>query len=183
MAYSYSFSHRCVFLDRDGVLNREIGDYILRQEQLEISPIADELKALKEGGFLLIVATNQGGIDKGLYTRQWVLDIHEQMQKAFSGVLDGLYYSPHHPVFSRSYLSKPDSMMFEKAIARFGIDPAVSWMIGDKERDLTPAKSLGMKCILLDAMPCPDSVADYVCFSFGQAAQVILEQSALLPQT
>ncbi len=162
-----------MFLDRDGVLNVEIGDYICREDQLVLPDIANELKALKNQGFILIVATNQGGIAKGLYSREWVFEIHDKMQHQFGFVLDELYYAPHHPSKSRSYLSKPDKMMFEKGIAKFDIDPLQSWMIGDKERDLIPAKSLGMRCILLAHELQTPTVADWVCRDVAQAIAVI----------
>jgi D-glycero-D-manno-heptose 1,7-bisphosphate phosphatase len=168
---------KCVFLDRDGVLNVEIGDYITKDEQLIFPDIKDDLKVLKDSGFLLIVATNQGGIDRGLYSREWVFEIHERMQQEFGFVLDELYFTPHHPSLSKSYLTKPASMMFEKGIAKFGIDPTQSWMIGDKERDMIPAKSLGMRCILLNDKPVEETVADYVCRDFSQATRFILSNS------
>ena len=61
---------KCVFLDRDGVLNRERGDYTYKLEDFEVLPgVPEALALLKENGFLLIVVTNQAGVAKGLYQR------------------------------------------------------------------------------------------------------------------
>jgi D-glycero-D-manno-heptose 1,7-bisphosphate phosphatase len=61
---------KCVFLDRDGVLNRERGDYTYTLEDFEVLPgVPEALALLKQNGYMLIVVTNQGGIAKGLYTK------------------------------------------------------------------------------------------------------------------
>ena len=71
------------------------------------------------------------------------------MNKSIGNLLDAIYYSPYHPKISESLSRKPDSIMFEKAISRFNIDPSNSWMIGDSERDLIPAVKLGVKTFYL----------------------------------
>ena len=140
---------KCVFLDRDGVLNAELGDYIQNIEDLIIPEgVPEALKALKKAGYLLIVITNQAGIDKGLYGPDLVYAIHEQMQNASDGALDDLYFCPYHPDFSGKSLSrKPDSLLIEKAIAKYGIDAAQSWMIGDRARDMEAGKKVGLNTI------------------------------------
>lgn len=140
--------NKAVFLDRDGILNEEIGDYVWTLENFKIVPgIVDVLKELKSKGYLLIVATNQAGITKGRYTRQDMQKCHELFQEQSGGLIDHFYFAANHPSFSESLLRKPDSLMWEKAIAKFNIDPAQSWMVGDKERDLIPAKKLGIKTV------------------------------------
>src|SRR4051812_6709768 len=120
----------CVFLDRDGVLNAERGEYTFRTEDFEILPgVPEALKLLKESGFLLIVITNQAGIAKGLYTKENVFACHEKLQKACGNLIDALYFAPLHPSVSESLSRKPDSLMLEKAIAKFNIDPENSWLV------------------------------------------------------
>ena len=150
--------NKCVFLDRDGVLNKELGCQVTQAEEFEvIKNIKEPLKALKEAGFLLIVITNQSGIAKGDYGPEFVLECHARIQDACGGLLDDLYFAPGHESVSKSLSRKPDSLMFERAMAKHRIDPANSIMIGDKERDLIPAKKLGMGAILIS----DDQTSDY----------------------
>ena len=140
----------CVFLDRDGVLNAERGDYTYRTEDFEIlSGVPEALKLLKENGFLQIVITNQAGIAKGLYMKEHVLACHEKLQQACGNAIDAIYYAPMHPSVSESLSRKPDSLMLEKAIAKFNIDPERSWLVGDRKRDLEAAGKVNVKAILV----------------------------------
>ncbi len=140
--------NKAVFLDRDGILNVERGDYVWTLEDFKIVPgIIDVLKELKAQGFLLIVVTNQAGITKGRYTREDMKACHDFFQKESRDLIDHFYYAAGHPSVSESLLRKPDSLMWEKAMAKFDIDPKQSWMVGDKERDLIPAKKFGIKTI------------------------------------
>ena len=164
--------NKCIFLDRDGVLNRDYVDYVYSAEKLEILPgVGEALTSLKRAGYLLVVITNQSGIAKGIYTREQMHECHQIMQNAFNHQIDYFYYAPGHPSVSESLSRKPDSLMFEKAIARFNIDTNLSWMIGDKERDLVPARKLGIKTIQVDY---DDSrMADYHAKSLPDALEII----------
>jgi len=143
-------NNKCVFLDRDGVLNRERGGYTFLLEDFEILPgVVDGLKRLKDAGYLLVMVTNQSGISKGVYTREQMHACHDKLQYACGHMIDHIYYSPYQPVISEGLTRKPDSLMFEKAMAKFDIDPLTSWMIGDKDRDLIPAKKFNMSTVLL----------------------------------
>jgi len=139
---------KAIFLDRDGVLNEERGDYVWLLEDFKIvSGIIDVLRELKSKGYLLIVVTNQAGIAKGRYGHEQVKQCHDYFQEQCGNLIDQFYYAPGHPDYSESLMRKPDSLMWEKAMAKFDIDPLQSWMIGDKERDLIPAKKFNLKTI------------------------------------
>jgi D-glycero-D-manno-heptose 1,7-bisphosphate phosphatase len=60
-----------------------------------------------------------------------------------------IYYCPHHSEIENCLCRKPESLLFEKAIARFNIDTGQSWMIGDSERDIIAAEKAGLKSILI----------------------------------
>ena len=142
--------NRCVFLDRDGVLNKELGYQITDIEEFElVEGLKESIHQLKSAGFLLIIITNQSGIAKGYYDEQFVIDCFELIQNECNHQIDDMYFAPGHESVSKSLLRKPDSLMFEKAIAKYHIDPEQSWMLGDKERDLIPAKKLGIKTALI----------------------------------
>lgn len=165
----------CVFLDRDGVLNEEIGRHVVKPEEFKIKEgVPEGLRHLKSAGLLLVVITNQSGIARGYYDEAFVWHCYEQIQQACGGLLDGQYFAPGLDNFSRSLMRKPDSLMFEKAIARFNIDVTASWMIGDKERDLTPARKLGIRTIHLTNEVKSD-FADFKVDHFEQAVDRVLE--------
>lgn len=144
---------RAVFLDRDGVINRERGEHTWRLEDFEILPdVPAALRALQDAGFRTIVITNQSGIGLGLYGHADVARVHGYLHDHLSkhGVyLTGLYYCPHHPSGGACLCRKPGSLLFERAIARYGIDSAGSVMIGDRKRDLIAAQAAGVRGILV----------------------------------
>jgi D-glycero-D-manno-heptose 1,7-bisphosphate phosphatase len=142
---------KCIFLDRDGVLNEEIGSYVFKKEDFKIvQGVPEALKQLKDAGFLLIVITNQSGIAKGLYTRKEVMDCHEILQKECNYLIDDIYYCPHHEDYdTASLLKKPGSLMIEKAIAKYNIDITQSWMIGDQPRDIEAGNKVGLRTIFI----------------------------------
>src|ERR1700752_69200 len=104
--------NKAIFLDRDGVTNREIGNYITSVDLFEMNPnLGEVLKEFKEKGYLLIIITNQGGIAKSMYTHEILADIHNKMNRSLTEqgiLLDDIYYCPHHPDFSKCLCRKPD---------------------------------------------------------------------------
>ena len=169
--------NKCVFLDRDGVLNKELGSYAFRKDHFDvIESVPSSLKKLKEAGYLLIVITNQAGIIKGLYKDEDVDLCHSILQESCGGLLDDLYFSPYHPDYTNSLSRKPKSLMWEKAIAKYSIDIEKSWMIGDKESDLIPAKSLGISTIRIfrDEQKPFETIASYQCYTVEESLPYIL---------
>ena len=143
-------TNKAVFLDRDGVLNNETGDYVWELDHFIISPgVPVSLARLKAAGYYLVVVTNQAGIAKKLYTAVEVQACHAKLQAACGGALDALYFSEAHPSVSESILRKPGSGMFEKAVARFRLDPAQCWVVGDRYRDMEAGASIGVRGIMV----------------------------------
>lgn len=166
---------KCVFMDRDGVLNQEIGRHILKIEEFIIpEDVPNGIKRLKAAGYKLVVVTNQSGIARGYYDDQLVEDCHDQLQKVCEHAIDQFYYAPLVDSVSKSLMRKPDSLMFEKGIAKFNVDANASWMIGDKERDLVPAKKLGIKRIQIMALVEESELAEYRVHTFSEAVDLIL---------
>ena len=147
-------SRKAVFLDRDGVIvNNSTHYHIWKKEQLQINPgIGEALRGLQEKGYMLIVVSNQGGAGKGLYTAADVDELHRELldRLASNGVhIDAVYYCPHHDEVEKCLCRKPLPLMIEKAMARFGIDPSASWIIGDSERDLQAGRAAGLRSVLV----------------------------------
>ncbi|MBF0441189.1 MAG: HAD family hydrolase [Oligoflexales bacterium] len=135
-----------VFLDRDGVINKDEG-YVCNIEQIEIiDGIPEALSELKAMGFLLIVITNQSSVARGFCSEKDVVVLHEYMRNFFKtkyGVtIDAFFYCPHHIKGTvREYsivceCRKPGTKMLEDAKAMFDIDLSASFLIGDKPSDI-----------------------------------------------
>jgi D-glycero-D-manno-heptose 1,7-bisphosphate phosphatase len=143
----------CIFLDRDGVINKERGEYtFLTKDFCILEGVAEALRLAHEANFLLIVITNQGGVDRGLYSKEDVMNCHHYLQTETGSLIDDIYICPHHPTKTESLMRKPDSLMFEKAIAKWGIDLEHSYMIGDADRDLLAAQKVGVKGLLVKSV-------------------------------
>ena len=148
--------NKAVFLDRDGVLNKELGDYVCKLEDFHVlEHNFSALKELQDRGYLLIVITNQGGVAKGWYSEETLAKMHQHLKDTYTqnGVhITEIYYCRHHPLHNGNCLCrKPGSMMLEKAIARFNIDKTKSYFIGDRERDVIAGEAAGITGILIDS--------------------------------
>ncbi|MGB0166514.1 MAG: D-glycero-alpha-D-manno-heptose-1,7-bisphosphate 7-phosphatase [Luteibaculum sp.] len=140
-----------VFLDRDGVVNQERGKHTFKAEDFVwVDGFWDGLISLQKAGFRFGIITNQSGIAQGFYGHAEVEYLNQIIHKEANrnGLeIDFIYYCPHHPNFSRCLCRKPSRLLFERAVHQFQVDVANSWMIGDKERDIIPARELGFKTL------------------------------------
>lgn len=147
--------NKAVFLDRDGVINKETGQYTTCIEDFIINEgIGESIKLLKDSGFLVIIISNQGGIAKSLYSHEDVLEMHLKLCEHlynYNTAIDDFYYCPHHPDTGICLCRKPDSLLLEKAIARYNISIGESYFIGDSERDIEAAKKVGIKGIKINS--------------------------------
>lgn len=146
--------NKAVFLDRDGVINNDEGKYyIYNPEQFVINNgILESIALLKKHQFLVIVISNQGGIGRGLYTKEDTEKIHQlfvNTVKKNGGNIDEIYYCPHHESTGNCFCRKPNSLLIEKAIARFKIDKKNAYFIGDSPRDIEAANKAEIIGILI----------------------------------
>ncbi|MDB9711585.1 HAD family hydrolase [Pelagibacteraceae bacterium] len=146
--------NKCVFLDRDGVLNKDVG-YISKIKEFEIYPFtAKAIKLLNDQGYLVILITNQAGVGRGLITLKQLNSIHmylKKMIKKNKAIINDIYFCPFHPTHGigkykkNTQDRKPGSGMIKKAVKKWNIDINNSFMIGDRKKDLLSAKGAGVK--------------------------------------
>ena len=137
---------KTIFLDRDGVINKEV-NYLHKVDDFEfIGGIFDACLHFQSLSYKIIIITNQSGISRGYYTEsdyqkvtQWML---KQFQYKNVNILD-VFHCPHGPD-STCDCRKPKPGMFLKAKAKHNTDMEKSWMIGDKERDIIAANKAGI---------------------------------------
>lgn len=149
---------KAVFLDRDGVINHDLG-YVSRWEDFVFLPGAIEgMKLLQSAGYMLVVVTNQSGIARGLFDESDYenLTSRYRMYLENQGIrLSGVYHCPHHPDFSESACDrccqcrKPMPGMFFRAFKDLTIRPDSSLMIGDRPSDLKAAYRAGISKLYL----------------------------------
>jgi D-glycero-D-manno-heptose 1,7-bisphosphate phosphatase len=145
--------NKAIFLDRDGVIIKERGEYNFKSEHIEyVEGIEDALRFLALKGYLLIIITNQGGIALGLYDHPDVEAVHLLIKNHFIdhqvNLLD-IYYCPHHPTISSCICRKPDILLFEKSMEFYHISPENSYFIGDQETDYEAGLKAGLRTILI----------------------------------
>jgi D-glycero-D-manno-heptose 1,7-bisphosphate phosphatase len=150
---------RAAFLDRDGVLNVDRG-YVYQPSEFEWIPGAPQAIArLNQAGYRTIVVTNQSGIARGFYTPDHMFALHAWMAaqlRPHQAQIDAFYFCPHHPEATlpayrmKCACRKPDSGMLSQAIADYSLDPAASFLIGDKESDCQAAAGVGVRSYLFE---------------------------------
>ncbi|MFW9936249.1 MAG: D-glycero-beta-D-manno-heptose 1,7-bisphosphate 7-phosphatase [Candidatus Thorarchaeota archaeon] len=142
-----------IFLDRDGVINKEV-NYLSNPDDFEFIPGSIEaLKILKELNFLLIIITNQAGIARGFFTEESLKKIHDKMNKILqenSIKLDEIFICPHHPDFTGPCdCRKPSPGMIFKAKEKYNIDLRKSFMVGDTLKDVKTGIAANCKTVLV----------------------------------
>ena len=147
--------NKVIFLDRDGVINREIGNYISNLKDFVINDgLEQALDIWSREGYSFAIVTNQGGISKALYNTKDVEHINVFIRNWFEARnlnLLTILYCPHHDVIEHCICRKPNSLMLEKIIARYRVSVEDSFMIGDSERDIQAANKVGLKAFKIDA--------------------------------
>ena len=149
---------RALFLDRDGVINVDHG-YVHRKEDFEfVDGIFDLVAHAHKLGYLVIIVTNQAGIGRGYYSEETFLQLMDWLAQVFAerdGCIDKVYFCPYHPKHGighyrqASPFRKPAPGMILSAIREFGIDPAVSVLVGDKPGDIAAGRAAGVGTNLL----------------------------------
>ncbi len=184
-----------MFLDRDGTLIEERG-YVDRLDLLSLFPwTADALRLLRRAGFATIVVTNQAAIGRGVIDEAFLGEVHRTLDERLSAggaAIDRYYHCPHHPDAVREQYRqvcrcrKPGPGLLEQACREMDIDPATSFMVGDRWIDVAAGRGAGVRPILVRTghggheadSPPPDVNADAILNNLMEAAGWILRTSS-----
>ena len=147
-----------VFLDRDGTIIEEVG-YLDRLERVELYPwTIDAIRAFNRAGLAVVMITNQSGIARGFFTEQVVDEVHAHMAAMLAeggARIDAYYYCPHHPDgkvagYARACeCRKPGRGLVDRAVRELGVDPARSFVVGDRWLDVALARAIGARGVLV----------------------------------
>jgi D,D-heptose 1,7-bisphosphate phosphatase len=168
-----------VFLDRDGVLNCDLGHVGSLDRFYWIEGAKEAVKFLNDSGFFTFVVTNQAGIAKGYYLESDVVELHRWMQGELNSIgahLDDFRFCPFHPdakllSYQRdSSWRKPGPGMLLDLVASWPVQLDSSFLVGDKQTDLEAATSAGVRSYLFDRGRLDEFVRDIIRFSLRQAA-------------
>ncbi len=135
-----------VFIDRDGTLIKEV-NYLSSLEQLDIFEYSfDALKVFNNLKLRVIVITNQSGIARGYFNKEFVEATHNLIAKTVKNrgcVIDDFFYCPHLPE-NNCKCRKPKIGMIEKAVEKYGMDLKKSFFIGDSVKDVDTGINAGV---------------------------------------
>lgn len=145
--------NKACFLDRDGVLNEDVG-YLHKSEDFKwIDGAVEAIKLLKKNNFLVIVITNQSGISRGYFTSKDVTNLHEWMNKILKKEdiqINDFFFSGDLPNNNPESRRKPSPKMINEAVEKYNLDKTRCFMIGDKLSDLEAAKNAQIKGFLFN---------------------------------
>jgi D,D-heptose 1,7-bisphosphate phosphatase len=159
---SYKNRKKALFLDRDGVINREV-DHLSSPEKFELlDGVGKAIRKANLSGILVVVVTNQPVIARGELSEAGLREIHNKMDTLLGqegAYIDGLYYCPHHPdsgydgeiaeLKIECDCRKPNVSLFQLASEELNISMEDSWIVGDSTGDMLAAKQAGLKGILV----------------------------------
>lgn len=172
-------------MDRDGVLNRDRAQFVRCVADLEVLPGAvDAVARLNRAGYIVIVATNQSGIGRGLMAEEALEEIHGELRRAMregGATLSGIYHCPHVPG-SNCDCRKPAPGLLLRAARAHDIDLERSFLVGDQPHDIAAGAAVGCRTVLVLTGKTPanhgsllPAAPDFVARDVGAAADWILE--------
>lgn len=146
-------SRGAVFLDRDGTIIVD-AEFARSPDQVQLLPgSASAIRRLNEAGWPVILVTNQSGIARGLLTYEDYDAVHRRMGALLGAErarIDAAYMCPHHPDFTGACeCRKPGTLLFRRAAEDHDLDLRGSWFIGDRVRDVSPARAFGGHGVLV----------------------------------
>ena len=158
---------KTIFLDRDGVINRNPPNkgYVRRWSEFSFLPNAlNAIRDLTEEGCRIIVITNQAGIGKGLFSEDNLKDIHSRMVTEITdtgGRIEAVYHCPHHPE-AGCECRKPKPGMLIRAADEHRIELSNAYLIGDSTTDIEAGRRAGTRTLLVLTGHGQESYHDYI---------------------
>lgn len=141
-----------IFIDRDGVINKDLNDYVKRWPDFEFIPgVLDAFRLLKQAGFDVIIISNQAGIGDRQFPLEDLQEITKQMLVAITeagGAVRDVFYCLHGKAEGCA-CRKPEPGLFELAHQKYPFSPEKTYFIGDKDSDILAGKRFGLKTILV----------------------------------
>lgn len=141
-----------VILDRDGVINEDSAAFIKSLEEWRPLPGSiDAIARLSKHGYSVVVATNQSGLGRGLFTLDDLEAMHQRMDELVEdagGEVAGIFYCPHTPE-DNCDCRKPKAGLIEAIERELGESARGAWMIGDSRRDLEAGLARGCVPVLV----------------------------------
>ncbi|MGY3211402.1 D-glycero-alpha-D-manno-heptose-1,7-bisphosphate 7-phosphatase [Mucilaginibacter sp. HD30] len=175
--------NKAIFIDKDGTLVPDIPYNVDPKKIILTSNTVGGLQRLKKEGYLLIVISNQSGVERGYFKEEALVNVEAKLQVLLAGYnlrLDGFYYCPHYAV--KCDCRKPLPGMILKAAQEHNIDLNSSWMVGDILNDVEAGNRAGCKSILIDNGNETEWIGDdfrtptMTCKSINEAADYILQK-------
>jgi len=142
---------KAVFLDRDGTINEDVGDFCSLDKLFFIDRSIDALKILQEHSYLLIIITNQTGINKKIFSEEEFLNFNQQylnILKSYGIDIKEVFYCPHLKE-ENCICRKPKTYFIDVAKEKYNIDLNNSYTIGDHPHDVEMGKNANTKTIYL----------------------------------
>lgn len=137
-----------VLLDRDGVINRNLDDYVKTDREFEFLPGALEgLKKLRAAGISVVVISNQAGVGRGLIQESDLARINDKMLRGieeYGGEIAAVYYCTHRKE-ERCTCRKPEIGLILRAAQEIGFEPANTFLVGDAEADIEAGRRWGSR--------------------------------------
>jgi len=145
--------NKACFLDRDGVINKDIG-YLHKVEDFQwIEGAKEAIKFLNKKKFKVIVITNQSGVNRGFYSEEDVINLHlwiNGILKKDEAYIYDFFYSTEMPNNKKNTRRKPSPKMINEALKKYNLDPEQCFLVGDKATDLEAAKNANIKGFLFE---------------------------------
>ncbi len=144
--------NKACFLDRDGVINEDIG-YLHKIEDFKwIDGAQNAIDYLKKIGYLVIVVSNQSGVKRKLYSKNDVYNLHDWMNKElnknYNTQIDDFFFSTDLPNSDLNSDRKPSPIMIKRAVKKYNLQLNHCFLVGDKPSDIQSAKNAGIKGFL-----------------------------------
>ena len=183
-----AYMNKVIFIDRDGVINKDLWGYVEKWEQFEFLPgVLESLKKLTQAGFSIIIISNQAGIADGLFSLEDLDEVNKNMLheiEQHGARIAGTYYCPHSKT-AECDCRKPKTGLFEQATHSLPeYEKEKTFYIGDKISDIKAGKNFGLKTIMVMTgygerekdLISDETQPDFMAADLPEAVQIVLKQ-------